>query len=90
CNKSFELHYKNCRFTENDINSNIDDLCKIYESEKCNDFFKNPVNSLSECKNISSQYLKKYEKLKNDTYIAFLLKCTKNENNEYCPLSNFT
>jgi len=90
CKESFESYYKNFRYVEGTSKNDIDNICKNFESEEYNNFYKKSVNTLPGCETIAPQLLKKYETLKEYNRNAFLLKCTKDENNEYCPLSKFT
>ncbi|ORX75666.1 hypothetical protein BCR32DRAFT_329702 [Anaeromyces robustus] len=92
CNENAMDYINDC--VPSDKNSfskdNIDNLCTKIHSEECQIFLSNPMVSLDGCEDLP------YIKNKNVSLVFFKLissntklHCTKDENEEYCPMSNF-
>jgi len=90
CKKNFDMYYNKCKYVDVKFENKdeIDYLCSKFESSHCEDFFNLSINKLPGCKDISPVFLENYMKIKDDTKLAFTLKCSKN-GDEYCPLSKF-
>lgn len=91
CKKNFDTYYNKCKYVDVKFENKdeIDYLCNKFMSSQCEDFFNISIKNLPGCKDISPVFLENYIKIKEDTKLAFTLKCSKDDDNEYCPLSKF-
>ena len=69
------------------IDTNIDNICAAFATEKCQSFFSTGVASLPECQNVSKKILTPYQILSETVFTILNLSCSKDENNNYCPLA---
>ncbi|ORX75665.1 hypothetical protein BCR32DRAFT_304612 [Anaeromyces robustus] len=64
----------------------IDSECKRLASENCKNFFKDIKGSLIDCEKVPEKDLNKIINYFKESNELIEMYCTKNENNEYCPL----
>jgi len=91
CKKNFDSYYEKCRYAYVDYENKeeMDYLCERNNSSYCEDFFNLSIDTLPGCKEMSSAFLENYIKIKEDTKLALSLKCSKDDEDEYCPISKF-
>eukprot|EP00833_Pecoramyces_ruminatium_P007859 jgi/Orpsp1_1/1181891/evm.model.c7180000079035.2 len=96
CEKELEK-YKECEFLTEEFkisNANISgrmliDYCKLYESEKCQNYFKNLYTMIPHCKNDKNSY--KIVDNKNQYYRRQKFLCQKlEEEDKLCPFGYFS
>jgi len=81
-NRSSE--YKECSDIKF-INSNYDYLCSVLNSRKCQDFFKNPISYLPNCKNDKTIVDVLSTPMMKVNMASISLMCTKDDNGNLCP-----
>ncbi|OUM62501.1 hypothetical protein PIROE2DRAFT_61856 [Piromyces sp. E2] len=80
--------YKECvSYKEKISKDNIENYCKVYNSEKCQKIFKDGIKSIKACEMFSQQSLKKTQTKFDTVNYTFKLLCAKDESNKFCPLS---
>jgi len=87
CYNNIKTYIDKC-FPSNDSLSlnNLDNTCKNYIEEECQNFVKSPFNVVKECE--GNDILKKQiQDYVDDMSSVFKVICQKNEQGEYCPLS---
>jgi len=91
CVENYNKYSKQCEYTEINVESKneLDNLCNLYNSNKCKQYFELNIKNLPGCKNLQPKLLKSLEKNRDNVHVALSLKCSKDENNNYCPLSKF-
>ncbi|OUM64419.1 hypothetical protein PIROE2DRAFT_60685 [Piromyces sp. E2] len=92
CYKAFKLLEKDCIPTEQDAYSKtkLDSVCEKFNNEKCQNLKKDPRAALPECKDLDNRDFNDFKDFIEDTYGNVQLYCTKNEKNEYCPITNLS
>jgi hypothetical protein len=81
--------YSDCLIGMNEIDANNkDNVCNVFNSEKCQNFFKNGVKSVKGCENLQDLLLKIEELLVETNSVSLKMQCAKDESGKYCPLSN--
>jgi len=66
----------------------FDKECKIFESEKCQNFFKTSLVDVSKCKNTGKVNLLGNEEILKMNYVTAKFFCGKDEKGNYCPLNH--
>jgi len=70
--------------------NNKDNLCTIYNSEKCQSLYKNGVKSVKGCENLQDILLRIEGLLIETNSVSLKMQCAKDENGKYCPLSDLS
>lgn len=87
------LNYEECLFKKynNDTlkKENYDDICEIYNSDKCQKFYKEGVVSIPECKELGEVLTFQNQILYDKADYTYQRICSKDENGKYCPLSGY-
>jgi len=87
CYNNFKTLIDKCFPTNDSLSlNNLDNTCKNYYEEECQNFVKNPFNVIRECEG-NDIVKKKIQDYVNDMTSVFKVVCQKNEQGEYCPLS---
>jgi len=83
--------YNDCLAGMNEIeDQQKDTICGTFNSEKCQNFFKNGVKSVKGCENLEDMLLRIEEFLVEANSVSLKMQCAKDENGQYCPLSNLS
>ncbi|KAG4101229.1 hypothetical protein H8356DRAFT_1655959 [Neocallimastix lanati (nom. inval.)] len=67
----------------------MDELCKTFNTEKCQAYYNTKLSEIPECQSSELGYLEGMDNLTKLSYLSIKLACSTDENNEYCPLSQF-
>jgi len=89
CKKATE-DYKEC-FIGTDLikNDTLDKVCETYSSQKCQDFYKNGLNSIDACKKDNAILLQMSTVMTETIQSNIGVFCIKDEANQYCPYGQF-
>jgi len=82
--------YNECQFDTfnlDSVASNIDVFCGSFSTEKCQNFFNKGLVGIPACQNISEELLMPTKILHGMMYSFLNLACSKDENNNYCPIA---
>jgi len=90
CDKAIE-EYKTCFVGTNKIEEGQKDtVCNNFNSEKCQSLFKNGIKGVKGCENLEDLLYNIEEFLVEANSVSLKMQCAKDENGQYCPLSNFS
>jgi len=81
--------YNECMFDSNLNQNNLDSNCKIYESQKCQNFYKTRVSGLDACKNENSNSLNVSDFVIDTHHYSVNYYCARDEDGNICPLSKY-
>lgn len=92
CYKAFKLIEKDCIPIEKDSysKSKLDTTCDNFNTEKCQKLMNEPLSVLPDCSELNDDGFNDFGKFINQTMTSTKLYCTKNENNEYCPITDIS
>ncbi|ORX46844.1 hypothetical protein BCR36DRAFT_584960 [Piromyces finnis] len=69
------------------VSANIDDFCMTFNTENCQTFYKQGITRIPECQDISPELFAPGQIVTDMLYSLLKLGCSKDENNNYCPLA---
>eukprot|EP00833_Pecoramyces_ruminatium_P007928 jgi/Orpsp1_1/1181960/evm.model.c7180000079265.1 len=67
----------------------LDEMCDIYLTDRCQKFFKDGIDKLNGCEKLSENLLFTYTLKYEEIGILFAELCSRDENNNYCPISKY-
>lgn len=88
CNVGIEK-YKECVVEDYIVYNELDNICKTYQTEKCQKFFNDGIKVLEECNEFSEINLNYRQGRFDAVKIHLDAACAKDENNQYCSLNLF-
>jgi len=89
CKKATE-EFQECIIGTDQIKKDtLDKVCETYNSQKCQDFYKNGLNGVEACKNDDAFLIQMSNVIVESNQSNVGLFCIKDEANQYCPYGQF-
>ncbi|ORX83522.1 hypothetical protein BCR32DRAFT_326336, partial [Anaeromyces robustus] len=82
--------YEKCLYgSDKFTRDNIDDFCNTFNSERCQNFYKSPIETIPICKEIPKELQNTFNEMFSLSYPSMKFFCQKDENGNLCPMVEY-